>query len=436
MWWEESVFYQIYPLGFCGAPFENDGNLENRISKVSEWSDHILNLGANAIYFSPVFESDNHGYNTRDYKKIDCRLGTNEDFAEVCRTLHKKGIKIVLDGVFNHVGRGFWAFRDVLQNREASPYRDWFNIDFGGNSNYNDGLWYEGWEGHYDLVKLNLRNEAVINHIFECVKGWIDEFDIDGLRLDVAYCLDHDFLRRLRQFCDGQKPEFLLLGELLHGDYNMFVNDGMLHSCTNYECYKGIYSSFNSMNMFEIIHSLLRQFGPENWTLYRGKHLLGFVDNHDVSRIASILENEKHIPLAYGLLFGMPAIPCVYYGSEWGAKAHKNEGDPALRASFAAPVENELTEFIRKLADAHKNSRALCYGDFKSVVLQNKHCIFERCADGERVLVAINADSEPVTVHFDAGCGLAEDLITGRAHDFGGGSELPPYSVQYWKMER
>lgn len=436
MWWEESVFYQIYPLGFCGAPFENDGKAESRILKVIDWADHIEEGGFNAVYFSPVFESDTHGYNTRDYKKIDCRLGTNEDFAKVCRELHKRGIKVVLDGVFNHVGRGFWAFRDVLEKRESSPYRDWFNINFGGNSNYNDGLWYEGWEGHYDLVKLNLRNEAVINHIFECIKGWIEEFDIDGLRLDVAYCLDHDFLKRLRGFCDGQKSEFLLLGELLHGDYNQFVNDEMLHSCTNYECYKGIYSSFNSMNMFEIIHSLLRQFGPENWTLYKGKHLLGFVDNHDVTRIASILSNDNHLPLTYGLLFGMPGIPCVYYGSEWGAKAHKNEGDPALRACFEKPEKNELTEFITKLAAAHKNSKALCYGDFKSVVLQNKYCIFERRADDERVLVAINAGDEPVTVHFDAGCGMADELISGKPHDFGGGSELPPYSVQYWKMER
>ncbi len=393
-------------------------------------------MGANAVYFSPVFESDSHGYNTRDFKKIDCRLGTNEDFAKVCRDLHSKGIKVVLDGVFNHVGRGFWAFRDVVEKREASPYRDWFNIDFGGNSNYNDGLWYEGWEGHYDLVKLNLRCEAVINHVFECIKGWIDEFDIDGLRLDVAYCLDRDFIKRLRRFCDEQKSEFFLVGELLHGDYNMFVNGEMLHSCTNYECYKGIYSSFNSMNMFEIIHSLLRQFGSEQWMLYRGKPLLNFVDNHDVTRIASILENEKHIPLAYGLLFGMPGIPCVYYGSEWGAKAHKSEGDPALRACFDEPVENELSEFIKKLAAARRSSRALCYGDFRSVVLQNKYCIFERKVEGERVLVAINADSEPVVAHFDAGCGLAEDLIGGKTHDFGGGSELPPYSVQYWKMER
>ncbi len=436
MWAYDSVFYQIYPLGFCGAPFENDGVTEHRILKVIDWTEHIKKLGANAIYFSPVFESDTHGYNTRDYKKIDCRLGTNDDFKKVCAHLHKNGIKVVLDGVFNHVGRGFWAFEDVLKNRESSPYRDWFHIDFGGNSNYNDGLWYEGWEGNYDLVKLNLRNEEVINHIFDAVKFWVDEFDIDGLRLDVAYCLDRDFLKRLRGFTDSLKPEFLLLGELLHGDYNQFVNDEMLHSCTNYECYKGIYSSFNSMNMFEIVHSLLRQFGPEQWTLYRGKHLLSFVDNHDVSRIASNLTNPEHLPLVYAMIFAMPGIPCVYYGSEWGAKANKSEGDPALRACFEKPVKNELTEWIAKLAEAHKNSKALCYGDFTSIVLQNKYCIFQRKFEDERVLAAINADSEPVVAHFDAGCGTAVDLITGKIHDFGGGSELPPYSASFWKMEK
>ena len=435
MWAYESVFYQIYPLGFCGAPFENDGVEKSRILKVKEWIPHIRGIGADAIYFSPIFESDTHGYNTRDFRKIDCRLGSNEDFAEVCRSLHEAGIRVVLDGVFNHVGRGFWAFQDVLKNRENSPYLNWFHINLGGNSNYNDGLWYEGWEGNYDLVKLNLKNEEVVNHILESVRFWVETFDIDGLRLDVAYLLDHDFVRRLRSFCDGLKKDFFLVGEILHGDYKTLVNDQMLHSCTNYECYKGLYSSFNSMNLFEINHSLLRQFGPEGWTLYKGLHLMTFVDNHDVSRVASILTNEKHLPLIYALAFGMPGIPCIYYGSEWGAKGNKSDGDPALRPSFEEPVENELTEFIGKLSEAKKGSKALNYGGFRSVVLTNKQCIFERAAEGERVLVAINADSEPYTAHFDAGCGMAVDLITGREHDFGGGSELPPYSAFFWRCE-
>lgn len=435
-WAYESVFYQIYPLGFCGAPFENDGVQTHKIKKVEEWIPHMKKLGINAIYFSPVFESDTHGYNTRDYKKIDVRIGTNQDFKEVCQRLHENGIRVVLDGVFNHVGRGFYQFQDVLKNRENSPYLNWFHINLGGNSNYNDGLWYEGWEGNYDLVKLNLQNGEVVHHILDAVQYWIDEFDIDGLRLDVAYCLDENFVRTLRSFTTGKKPDFFLLGEMLHGDYNRLMNDSMLHSVTNYECYKGLYSSFNSMNMFEINHSLLRQFGPENWTLYKGKHLLSFVDNHDVTRVASILSNEKHLPLIYAMCFGMPGIPCVYYGSEWGTRADKSQGDPALRPCFEQPEWNELSEFISKLAEAKKNSEALNYGGFRSVLLTNRQCIFERASGHERVMVAINADEAPFTAHFDAGCGMATDLITGQPHDFGGGSELPPYSAAFWKMER
>lgn len=241
MWAYESVFYQIYPMGFCGVPFENDGIQRHEIKRVEEWIPHMQKLGVNAVYFSPVFESDTHGYNTRDYRKIDVRLGTNEDFKEVCDALHAAGIRVVLDGVFNHVGRGFAQFQDVIKNRENSPYVNWFyRIDFGGNSNYNDGLWYEGWEGCFDLVKLNLQNPEVVNYLLDSVKGWIDEFGIDGLRLDVAYSLDENFVRRLREVTGAYKQDFFLLGEMLHGDYNRLMNDQMLHSATNYECYKGL----------------------------------------------------------------------------------------------------------------------------------------------------------------------------------------------------
>ena len=436
MWAYESIFYQIYPLGFCGAPFENDGILEHRLQKINDWIPHMKKLGINAIYFSPLFESDTHGYNTRDYRMVDKRLGTNDDLKEVVQTLHENGIRVILDGVFNHVGRGFWAFQDVLQNRENSSYKNWFVLDFQGNSTYNDGLWYEGWEGNYDLVKLNLGNEEVVVHILESVEYWIKEFDIDGLRLDVAYCLSPEFAKRLRSFCESKKQDFFLVGEMLHGDYNRLMADDMLHSATNYDCYKGLHSSFNSLNMFEIIHSLLRQFGSEHWTLYQNKHLLSFVDNHDVTRVASILHDEKHLPLIYAMAFGMPGIPCVYYGSEWGAKAQKSEGDPALRACFEQPMWNALAEWIAKLSEAKKNSNALQYGSFRSIVLNNKNCIFERKTDTERVLVAINADNTEFVAHFDAGCGRAIDLITGKEHDFGGGSELPPYSAYFWKCER
>ena len=434
MWAYEGIFYQIYPIGFCGAPTANDGKTVSRILKLKDWSSYLESLGISSILLNPIFESDNHGYDTRDYKKIDCRLGTTEDFAEVCKDLHAHNVKIVLDGVFNHVGRGFWAFKDVQEKKWDSPYKDWFCINFDGNSCYNDGFWYEGWEGHFELVKLNLANSAVVDYLLECVKGWIDEFDIDGLRLDVAYCLDRNFMKRLRSFCQELKPDFALIGEVLFGDYNQIVNDEMLHSCTNYECYKGIYSSFNSMNMFEIAHSLNRQYGPEQWCIYRGKHLMSFVDNHDVTRIASILTNKNHLPLTYGLLLGMPGVPCIYYGSEWGEEGVKApNNDYALRPCFEEPKPNELTEEIKKMIHVRTGSNALCHGSYRNVVLTNHQLIFERRTDDERMLVAINASDAPFTAHNGELGGTMTDLLTGNEIQMSGQLEMPPYSVQYLK---
>ena len=435
MWAYNSIFYQIYPIGFCGAPVHNDGVCVPRIRKLMDWSEYLQTLGVDSILLNPIFESDNHGYDTRDFKTIDCRLGTNEDFKKVCEDLHKHNVKIVLDGVFNHVGRGFWAFKDVQEKKWDSPYKDWFHISFDGNSCYNDGFWYEGWEGHFELVKLNLQNPAVVDYLMECVKYWIDEFDIDGLRLDVAYSLDHNFMRRLRSYTQELKPDFALIGEVLFGDYNIIVNDEMLHSCTNYECYKGLYSSFNSMNMFEIAHSLHRQFGSDQWCIYRGKHLMTFVDNHDVTRLASILTNKKHIPLAYGLLMGMPGIPCLYYGSEWAEQGEKApDNDYALRPCFEEPKPNELTEFIKKLIRVRQESDALCNGAYKNVVIQNHQLVFERCSEKERVIVAINAADYPYTANAGELNGTAADLLTGETVTMNGQLELKPYSVQYLKF--
>ncbi len=432
-WQNETVFYQIYPLGFCGAPFENDGVPAHRIKKVLDWIPHLQKLQIGAVYFSPIFESDTHGYDTRDYSKIDVRLGVNEDFKEVCNALHEAGIRVVLDGVFNHVGRGFWAFQDVLKNREASLYKDWFYVNFSGNNGYNDGLWYEGWEGHFELVKLNLQNPQVADHLLSCVKGWWEEFAIDGLRLDVAYCLDEGFLRRLRSFTAGLSPSFFLLGEMIHGDYRRIMNPEMLQSVTNYECYKGLYSAFNSMNLFEIAHSLLRQFGPENWTLYRGEHLLCFADNHDVTRIHSILQDKNHIFPLYAVLFCMPGIPCLYYGSEWGAEGDKSQGDPALRPAFDAPIENELTGFLGKLARVKRESRALCYGDFQNETLKNRQWVMRRSCPEETVLLAVNAEGVPSSIECRA-FGRALELLTGAEEELSGRIDLPPYGVKVLRI--
>ena len=351
--------------------------------------------------------------------------------------MHENGIKVVLDGVFNHVGRDFWAFKDVREHKFSSAKKDWFHLR-DGNSCYNDGFYYEGWEGHYELVKLNLYNPDVKGYLKDTITFWKNEFGIDGLRLDVAYCLDENFLKELHGHCKWLSEDFFLLGETLHGDYNRWANDQMLDSVTNYECYKGLFSSFNDMNMFEIAHSINRQFGSENWCIYRGKHLYTFVDNHDVTRVASILKVKEHLPLIYTLMFMMPGIPSVYYGSEFGIEGDKRGGgDDVLRPEFnLEKMKNEglrdLTGLIGALADIEKNHPAAAMGDYKQVQLTNRQYAFSRSADGETLVTVINADSAPFTFNLNMG-GEAENLLTGEKVQLGG-LTLEGYSSMVLKV--
>ena len=431
---KDLIFYHIFPLG----AFVDD-ETEHGILEVKEWIPHIKGLGANSIYFSPVFESSSHGYDTKDYKVIDQRLGTNEDFKEVCDALHEEGIKVILDGVFNHVGRECWAFQDVLEKRQDSEYKDWFYINFDGNSNYGDGFWYEGWEGHFELVKLNLDNPAVRDHLLDAVGMWMDEFGIDGIRLDVAYMLNRTFMKNLVDFARDRNPEMVFIGEMLHGDYSTLVNHHMLDSATNYECYKGLYSSFNTHNMHEIGYSLNRQFGPEPWTLYQGLPLYSFVDNHDVMRIATQLTDEKHLPLINALMFAMPGVPSVYYGSEWGIEGFKEPGsDDALRPRVKPEdlKQGELYQYIAKLSEVRKHSQALKDGGYREIRTEQDIIAFEREAGEERMIFALNAGSEEYTLHFDARAGKGTDLLTGEEKDFGGGLLIPPYQAMIIQPER
>ena len=432
MWYDEAVVYQIYTLGFCNALHAERDN-KPRINHVLDFVPHIKKLGCNTILFNPLFESDYHGYDTRDMRLVDKRLGTNEELAAVCNKLHDEGFKILFDGVFNHVGRNFFAFLDVREKKWDSKYKDWFYINFDGNTAYNDGFYYEAWEGCYELVKLNLRNDEVCQYIFDSIRSYVSDYNIDGLRLDVAYCLDRDFLRKLREFSYSLKEDFVLIGETLHGDYNLVMNDNACHSVTNYECYNGIYSSFNSSNMHEISYSLNRQFGSEQWCLYTGRHLLSFVDNHDVTRIMSILTDKNMINPLYALLFAMPGVPSIYYGSEWGIEGDKVNGDENLRPFIETPVENELFNFVSKLAHIKTSSKALCYGNYYNISVTPKQLIFGRWCEEEKVIVLINSDSGPYHAYFDAGSSLAADLITGNEIDFKDGVEIHAYSCMYLK---
>lgn len=438
-WYENAVFYHIYPIGYFGCERVNDRTSEptHKILKLIDDIPHIKELGCNAIYFGPVFESVAHGYDTIDYKTIDRRLGTNADFKKVCDELHKNGIKVIVDGVFNHVGRDFAEFVDVRQHKFSSPKKDWFHVR-EGNSNYNDGFYYEGWEGHYELVKLNLYNPEVKQYIKDCITGWRNEFGIDGLRLDVAYCLDKNFLKELRGHCKWLSDDFFLLGETLHGDYNQWCNPDMLDSVTNYECYKGLFSSFNDMNMFEIAHSINRQFGSENWCIYRGKHLYTFVDNHDVTRVATILKVKEHLPLIYTLMFMMPGIPSVYYGSEFGVEGDKRGGnDDVLRPEFDAEKmkkegHRDLTAHIRALCNIVKEHPAASEGDYKQIQLTNRQYAFSRSANGDTLITVINADGAPFTFNLNMS-GKHIDLLSGEEKELAG-LTMPAFSSAVFKV--
>ena len=441
-WYEESLVYQIYPLGALDAPYENDGTGEvvHRLPKLATWIDHLKRLGATCVLLNPVWESSSHGYDTRDFLTVDRRLGDNDDLRELIAAYHEAGIKVVLDTVLNHVGRDFWAFKDVREKGQASPYAGWFNIHWGGNTEYNDGFSYDTWANVPYLVKLNHADFGLNDYCADIIRTWERDYDIDGLRLDVAYCLDRGFLGYLRQVCDeltakrGQK--FLMLGETMFGDYNLWMGDAACDTVTNYEAYKGFWSSFNSQNMHEIGYALERQSGSHPWDLYTGKHLLNFLDNHDVPRIATRLDDPDQLPVVWGLLFGMCGVPCVYYGSEWGIEGEQHYGDHELRPAVEAPEWNELTDWIAALARARAASPALLWGSYAQLQVQPEQLVFERKTEGQRVIVAVNASHESATLHFNANCGRATDLITGEPHDFGGGSELPGLTVRFWECER
>ena len=424
-WTKEAVMYNIYPLGFAGAPRENDFKLTYRLDKIYDWMDNFKKLGINTLVFNPVFESTRHGYDTIDYYKIDSRLGDNNSFKKICDTLHKNGIRIILDGVFNHVGRDFSAFKDVQKNRENSEYCSWFmNLNFGGNNHYNDGFCYEGWAGHIDLVKLNLDNTRVTDHLIGAVKFWIEEFGIDGLRLDAADCINIEFFKELRSTCLSLKPDFWLYGEITGGDYNRWANKDTLHSVTNYECYKGIYSSHNDHNYFEIAHSLNRQFG--NGGIYRDIYTFNFVDNHDVNRVSSMLKNKKHLNNVYTILYTMPGVPCIYYGSEWGIEGMRTDHSdyelrPCLDINNIPNPDCGLYNHICMLGKIRKALPALKYGDYFNVNIKNEQLVYRRKSESQTVYVALNLSDSPFTIDFNTdGSGKLTDVLSGESFDTDG----------------
>ncbi len=406
-WSTDAVFYHIYPMGLLAVPVSNDLHAPavSRLPGLEHWIPHIRDLGCNALYLGPVFESGTHGYDTVDYRTVDRRLGTNDDLKALIETLHEQDVRVILDGVFNHVSREFPQFKDLRERGEQSPYKAWFhNIRFGKQSPRGDPFTYEAWAGNFELVKLNLKNGEVREYLFRIVREWFAEFAIDGLRLDAADVIDKDFLRDLAATCRSANPDCWILGEVVHGDYREWAGPGMLDSVTNYECFKGLYSSFNDRNFFEIAHSLKRQFGPEG--IYRDLLLYSFADNHDVDRVASLLKDDRNLFPLYALLFTMPGTPSIYYGSEWGYQGKKKDGsDGPLRPAFAWPVADETKEhpelegWIARLAGIRHGTAALQTGAYEEVHVASEQLAFLRRGEHQVALVVVNAAQQPVSLN-------------------------------------
>ena len=329
--------------------------------------------------------------------------------------LREQEIRVVVDGVFNHTGRDFFAFRDICENRESSPYRNWYRgVDFSRNSPMGDPYGYESWHGIWELPCLNLYNQEVKNYLLDTVRFWVREFDIDGIRLDCANVLDFQFMKELRRLTDTVKPAFWLMGEVIHGEYSRWVNDEMLHSVTNYEMHKSIYSAHNDHNYFELAHNVRRLEAV-------GKKLYTFADNHDEDRIASKLLNKSHLKPLYALLFSLPGIPSLYYGGEWGLEGRRtphsdDELRPAIDIASAGSRFCGLTEFIGRLGRIHLEEPALHGGEYKELLLTNRQYAFARLSGAGDIITAANNDDNPavISVPFNTCMNECTDLLSGR----------------------
>ena len=414
-WYDESVFYHIYPLGLTGAPKHNEyGEPVHRLRTLIPWVSHLEQLGFTGLYIGPLFESVGHGYETTDYWKVDSRLGTNEDLRDLVSACHAAGIRVILDGVFNHTGRDFFAFRDLQKNREGSPYRDWYcNVDFRGDNEYADGFSYGNWGGYNLLVKLNQRNPAVRDYFCDVVRFWADAFDIDGIRLDAADVLDFDFMRLLRQTANGIKKDFWLMGEVIHGDYSRWANADTLHSVTNYALHKALYSGHNDRNYFEIAHTVRRtnELVPSDIRLYN------FVDNHDVERICTKLRSPAHFLPVHVLLYALPGIPSVYYGSEFGIEGRKERGsDDSLRpqislAEHADDIRtNPCTRLIAALGRICSVYGELAWGDYRELHLTTGQFAFARGC----LVAAVNNADQAVEITVPASGEEYAGLLSGK----------------------
>jgi cyclomaltodextrinase len=427
---ECDIWYHVYPLGFLGAEYQNpapgaaDGPVTHRLPELVPWLDYLADLGITALLIGPVFESETHGYDVVDPYRVDRRLGTEADLVSLIEESHCRSLRVGLDAVFHHVGRGHPHFRDVLAHRHQSAWRDWFEIDFGRPG--RDGFSYATFEGHDHLVKLNHANRQVLEWAVDVARFWLER-GVDAFRLDAAYALPRGFLAAFADRARAVRADVLLVGEVIHGEYVRTTRAAHLTTVTQYELWKAIWSSLNDGNFFELAHALERHaefcqdFSP--WT---------FVGNHDTTRIATQLTDKRHLPHALAILFSAPGIPAVYSGDEQGAEGKKYiraGGDaqvrrpPPFRPAQLTGESLDIWRLHRDLIAVRRARPWLAAGQLRVTHLNNRFMTYEVSSSVGRLVVALSTEGK--TVPWNIPSGLVP--VAGHA-----GAELAPHAWGMW----
>jgi cyclomaltodextrinase / maltogenic alpha-amylase / neopullulanase len=410
-WIDHAVWWQIYPLGFTGAESEASGasGVVHRLGHITAWLDYAVDLGASGLLLGPVFASSTHGYDTTDYFRIDQRLGDDGDFDALIEAAHSRGLRVILDGVFNHVGREFPAFQQVIADKSHASEAVWFRLSRPADHSPNDEPEYATFEGHHQLVALNHDEPAVADYVARVMNHWLRR-GADGWRLDAAYAVPRRFWANILPRVRAEHPDAYIFGEVIHGDYAGFVRETGVDAVTQYELWKAIWSALNDRNFFELAwalerhNSLLDSFVP-----------LTFIGNHDVTRIASQLVDERYLAHALVILLTCGGTPSIYSGDEQafrGIKEHRAGGDDAIRPAFpASPAELApfgwpIYRLHQSLIGMRRRHPWLHQARTRMVDLSNAYCIFESSHQENRLLVALNLTDAPVARPVSPGYGI------------------------------
>ncbi|WP_127131575.1 alpha-amylase family glycosyl hydrolase [Georgenia sp. SYP-B2076] len=431
-WHEHAIWWHVYPLGFLGAEhvLPDGAQPQHRLRRLIDWLDYAVELGVSGLALGPIFTSASHGYDTLDYFTIDPRLGDRTDFDALVAAAHRRGLKIMLDGVFNHVGRDHPAFLRALDEGPDAPEGRLFHLTWPDRPGERPG--YRTFEGHDGLVALNHDDDRVAELVTEVMRHWLHA-GADAWRLDAAYAVPTGFWARVLPAVRADFPESYVVGEVIHGDYAQIVADSGMDAVTQYELWKAVWSSLNDRNLYELAHTL----GRHN-TLLETFAPLTFVGNHDVTRVATQVTDARHLPHAVVLLLTLGGTPSVYYGDEQGFEGVKEErlgGDDAIRPAFPAgpgdlPAGGWATYRLhQELIALRRRHLWLHRAQTRQLELSNEVLAYEVAGglpDGGagRLVVILNLGDAPAEVPAER----ATAVVAGGAEMRGDGrAQVPPH---------